>query len=489
MLRPGEGKRTARVALIALAWMAATSLGDDVAQSVFVSRAGAEALPRMILFKGLLDVLAAAIYVPLARGRTPSHVLVVALTIYAATVSGAQVLVSAVGGNWSAYALYVGHEAAWTVLTIHWGVYVLDAFDASQARRLFPLLFAVATLGKMLGGALLTAMAGPVGAVNLLWVCVGLAAVAMVLSARARARGAPSNSAAPALPEDHDSPLPDSDLDPSTAPSNLWSAWRGAVRSPLVRAIAASTAAMVLVRYGLHIVALAEIQAHYHGNEDQIAQFLGLFTTIANGVAIAIALIAVPRVLHVLGPRFANLLYAAFTVGAYVLLVAIPSLWTAATARFAHQQLKDAVKTPLSTLFYGAEQPGARGPARAFVFGAVIPAATILASLLYEAAPDAATVAWIGLGAAFVFTATCAVQNHRWRTRLVGLLTWKLQRAPESDIERLAVARKVVDSDEVARGLASVDPRIQALAEEVLVETSPRRHAHEIAQRVRAAVQ
>ncbi len=496
MLRPGEGKRTTRVALIALAWMAATSLGDDVAQSVFVSRAGAEALPRMFLFKGLLDVLAAAIYVPLARGRTPSHVLVVALTIYTVTVSGAQLLVSGGGGTWTAYTLYVGHEAAWTVITIHWGVYILDAFDASQARRLFPLLFAVGTLGKIGGGALLSVLAGPVGALNLLWVCVGLAVAAMALSiGRRRAE----HAARPALPEDHDAPLPDvdPDPDPSPAPSNLWSAWRSAVRSPLVRAIAASTAAMVLVRYGLQIVALSEIEAHFLGDEDEIARFLGLFTAVANSVAIALALIAVPRVLHYLGPRFANLLYAAVTVGTYALLVAIPSLWTAAVARFTHQQFKDAVKTPLSTLFYGAEQASARGPARAFIFGAIIPAATIVTALTFEAAPDANTVAWIGLGAAIVFAAACAVQNQRWRARLVELLSWKLQRGPAPDATRLAAARNILTEacpepsrrDEIARGLASPDPRLQAVAEEVLAETTPRRQAHEIAQRVRGALE
>ena len=173
-VRPGEGRRVLWLGAISVAYAAATSLGDDIAQSVFVARVGAHDLPRMFLIKGLLDVAAAALYLPLTRGRSPSSVWRVVLMIYMAAVLGAWALAGG-GGVVSAYALYVAHECAWTMLTIHWGVFILDAFDASQARRLFPLLFTAARLGDMASGATLHLFAVRVGAINLLLAAVAFA--------------------------------------------------------------------------------------------------------------------------------------------------------------------------------------------------------------------------------------------------------------------------------------------------------------------------
>jgi len=486
-LRRDEIGRTTWVAAIAFAYAAATALGDDVAQSVFLSRVGADALPRTYLLKGLLDVLAAAIYLPIARGRKPGRVLSTTIGLYLLVVLGGRLLVSD-GSAASAYALYVGHEAAWTVITIHWGVFVLDVFDASQARRLFPLLFAVATLGRVGAGALLAGFAGRVDVVDLLWVTIGLAAVAMALSLAHRGI---ARDRATLLPEDHETAAVPADDDGAEPPASrsLVAAWREAARSPLVRAIAASTAAMVLVRYGLHMASMDRISAHFGGNETDIAAFLGTFTALANGASVLLALLVVPRLLHYFGPRVANLIYAGATVAASAALIAMPSLFTAASARFTHQQFKDALKTPLSTLFYGAEPAPLRAPSRAFIFGAVIPAATVVTAVTFELVSSWRVIALIGLAMAVIFTGACAVQNQRWRQRLTVLLRWKLARTPEPAPARTAeiaehLAGESLASDELARGLASPDSRVRACAAEVLTETLPRDRAHRLLHRL-----
>ena len=61
-VRPGEAGRLVWLGVIGIAYAAATSLGDSIAQSVFVTRVGAESLPRMFLVKGALDVLARVIH-------------------------------------------------------------------------------------------------------------------------------------------------------------------------------------------------------------------------------------------------------------------------------------------------------------------------------------------------------------------------------------------------------------------------------------------
>lgn len=532
-LRPGEGRRILWLAGISVAYAAATALGDDVAQSVFVARAGASALPRMFLFKGLLDVAAAALYLPLTRGRSPAGVWRVALAIYMLAVLGGRLLASD-GSVFSAYALYVIHECAWTILTIHWGVFILDALDASQARRLFPLLFTAARLGDIAAGATLHLLAVRVGAINLLVISVVFAGLAAGISLFRR-RSAADPSASTSLPRMIEAPdqyaadeeigddqgaamdsvslpEPDSELasDPdrprsrsrvhsrahTVGPTGLRTTWTRAIASPLVRIIAVSTAAMVLVRYGLRMVSIDEISQAFHHDEDLVAGFLGWFGAWANVLGAVLGVLVVPRILSRHGVGVANVTYALATVLGYGLVLMFPTLWSAAAARFINVQLKNALKTPLSTLFYGAEPSTERARARAFVFGIAIPGATLLTAGVFELAGrrDLILVGGIGLITAIAFTATCVVQNRRWRARLRDLLTWKLARSDGTNPERLDAARRALAPyrsddrehgdrlDDIARALASTERRIRAVGEEVLAETIPRSRAHALSQ-------
>lgn len=513
-LRPGEVGRALWVAGMGICYAAATSLGDDVAQSLFVTRVGAQSMPIVFLFKGLLDVVAATLYLPITRGRSPGGVWRFALAIYISTVLAGWAL-TANGTQLSAYLLFIGHECAWTILTIHWGVFILDIFDASQARRLFPLMFTAARVGGIFAGVLLRTLAAPLGVLNLLFGAAAFAALAILLSylRSSSSRSATSRATHPATSMSfaaegpHQTEADDESAaaiarDAVEAAQSSWQSWRRAAQSPLVRIIAWSTAAMVLVRYGLHMVAIDQISTSFADDKEMVAEFLGMFGAVANTVSILLGVLVVPRILARLGVGFANLAYASTTVISYAALLFVPSLGTAALARFTRVQFKDALKTPLSTLFYGAEPPHRRAPARAFIFGAAIPAATVLAALAFElggrSGDGLRLVAILGAAVSVLFFYFCAVQNRRWRRRIIELLDWKLERTPETDsakedeaAERLRPLAAGADADTAAvlrrvqRGLASHDDRVRAVAEEVLAEVVPRARAHEIAAAVR----
>lgn len=493
-VRTGEGRAVVGVGLIAILYAAAVGIGDIVSQSIFVARAGSEALTRIFLLKAAIDVGAAFLYVPMTRGRRPPAVLRLTLAVYLVTVLAGRALVAAMDGAAPAYLLYVGHECAWTILTIHWGVYLLDVFDAGQARRLFPVLFGATRLGGALAGLVVGAWAARVGATPLLFASGGLAALAILLSFTPAAT--PHNPAAPALGE---SPA-ESELDDEAALRDAepglfgrWvRGWRHASRSPLVRAIAASTALMVAVRYSLRLVSSGGVEQAFAGDEDRIAGFLGNFDALSNVAGAILGVLVLPRLLATLGVGAVNLAYALASAAASAAALVAPSLASAAAARFVDMPLKDAIKTPLSALFYGAEPPGDRAPARAFVFGAVIPIATIVAAGALELARQSpsplAGAAAIGLGAALLFSLASWQQNRAWRRRLRTLLDFKLAREEARgggpDLHRLARAESYLTAAElapIARGLASTDRRLRAVAEEVLAETIDRRAAHRIA--------
>jgi len=268
--------------------------------------------------------------------------------------------------------------------------------------------------------------------------------------------------------------------------------WLDLAHGVRLRVAPLTTALMVASRYALRLVSSTGIENAFQGDEDLIASFLGDFDALSNVVGAFLGVLVLPRLLAAVGVGAVNLAYAIATAAAPAAALVAPSLASAAGARFVEMALKDAIKTPLSALFYGAEPPAERAPARALVFGAVIPLATLAAAAGLEvsrrSADPLATAAAFGLGAALLFVAASWQQNRAWRTRLRELLDWSLarekSRGGQPDPERLATAERELPSEElapIARALASPDRRLRAVAEEVLAETVERRAAHRIA--------
>ncbi len=480
------------VAAIGLCYAAATSLGENIAESVLFSRIGWQSMPVIILLKAGMDIVAAALYLPLTKGRDAGRVWRIALLIYLATVALGGVMARG-DSDIAAYVLYVGHECTWTILTIHWGVFILETFDASQARRLFPLLFTTARAGSIVAGLLLTGLAQPVGALNLLVVVMGLAGLAAMLSyGSERHEASRAGESLRLTASGHDQVAADDD-DVASDERSLWQRWRSAAQSPLVRAIALSTAAMVIVRWGLYMTSFAEIREAFNADADDMAMFLGIYRAIANVAGVVLGLFVVPWLFTRLGIGFANLAYAASTALAFGVMLLFPSLAAAVTARFTHTELKTALKTPLSTLFYGAEIPNQRAPSRAFIFGTVIPFASMLSAVLLllsgRGSEALFATAAVGVVVAIGFLFASGLQNRRWRGRMVELLQWKLRRAGGGSASAETTAAlaeyRTADNaeriDAIARGLASDDARTRAVAEEVLAETIPRPRAHAVA--------
>lgn len=450
---------------------AATQIGDDIAQAVLMTRVGAVGWPVTLVAKAALDVVAAAAYLPLTRRRDPASVLRVLLAVYAAAVAAAWLFGRS--GRPGAYLIYVVHECAWTPLTIHWGVYLLATLDAREARRRLPVMFTAARVGAMIGGFVLARAVALTGAVDLLWASVGLALVAAGLPIGA-APHAPA--VVVAITDERTGPAV---RDPDTS-------WRAVWASPLVRAIAISTALMVVTRYGLRVVSLAAISDAKGGSEDQVAGFLGDLGQISNLIGVVIGLVLVPLLVDRVGVTVLNLGYAAATLIAQLGLAAWPGLALASIARFVDGPLKDAVKTPLSALFYGAEAPALRAPARTLVFGAVIPIATVCtaAGFAILGAGGMTTLAAVVAVAAGGFVIASAVQNRRWRARLRELLGATVAAAAPAEPAQIAALAPVLApltralpaplAADLAAGLAAADARLRALAGEVLVEHAPR---------------
>lgn len=387
---------------VSLSYYTAVTIADTVAQSIFVARLGVSALPNIFLLKAAINLLSALAYLPLTRGRNPMQVWRFLLFTYGATLA---VGWWAVAGNTSisigAYILYLGHEVVWTLAIIHWGIFLLSLLGPLESRRLFPVLFGVGRLGALLGGLLVTTASVPMGTVNMLGIVLLLALFSAVASLKLRVTNGPSL----------DAKNPDK------------GSWRGAAASPLVRAIALSTAAMVMLRYGLRMVSLAEIRGAFEGDKDQIASFLGLIAVLGNAAALVLGIWIVPRLLARIGIGATNLLYASTTLIAFALSWLFPGLASASSARFVEMPLKHALKTPLSVLFYGGTKNSDRAAARSFVFGVAIPLAAIGAGLGFRyGRPAIGLISALGVCLSLVYLVVCIWQNRQYEHGLTSQL-------------------------------------------------------------------
>ncbi len=445
---------------LSLCYYCAVTIGDTVAQSVFVSRLGVGALPNIFLLKAGIDIISGFLYLPLTQGRSPRRIWQVLLSFYVLVVGIGWWTSSGGGSDFGAYMLYAGHEVAWTLAVIHWGIFLLDIFNPAESRKLFPVLFGVGRLGALLGGLIVGSLAMPLGANNLLWIAIGLALVSIFASTRLGVAG------------------------PSKTPaSSVAQARRDAFASPLVRLIALSTATMVMLRYGLRMVSLDEIRSAFDHDKDQVAAFLGLFSVVGNALAFVLGLYIVPRILARLGVGAANLAYAGSTVFAFLLTWLFPGLATASAARFVEMPLKHSLKTPLSVLFYGAEEPRIRIAARSVIFGIAIPVATVIAGLSFrELRTHLGLISILGVATSVAYLGICAWQNRAYQRRLEHLLALELgettaPQALEEQWRRRLKEMAPALADEplalTARAFAADSEALRALALVMLSEQLP----------------
>lgn len=413
-LEPRERKSAIGLAWLMILISAATKLGDGVVQALFLERVGARWLPGLFAVNALLDVAGGALYLRLARGRPHGSFFVRLLAGTALMTLGLRGILFA-GHPAVFFAAYALHGVATMVGALHWGTFLLDFFEQSRAGRVFPVVYSGARIGGIAGGVLLAALA-PLGAQNLLVgvaVLQGLAA----LVTHGLARGIREVHAAHAE---------------GGAFAEIKQGLTLARTSPLLRALAAGAIAMVLVRMTLRYLSGDALSSEME--EAQLARFLGQYTAVANGLGFLFQVLVMPRLVASIGVAGANLTYSFLCVAALGGMAASHGVWTAAAARLVDAELKDALKTPLSALFYGALPPADRARGRAFVLGLAVPVGAITGGLALQGLTHmpAQTVAWVGLGLGLAFVAATTVQNRGYRAALKARLDGERASSPEA---------------------------------------------------------
>lgn len=416
----------------------ATSIADALVQAAFLARAGADALPWVLGVRSVLSPALAFVYVRYARQRPSRRVMASIALFNAAIVVGARVALQ--HGWWGAVGAYAAHEVATGLLTMHWGIYLLEHLGTRRAQRSVAVVYACSRVGAVIAGVALGLGATFVDTLDALLVVGGVYAVLAPLAflprppepeeeEQAPARdftisaehavpatlpaGLDASSEVRALDEPAEYPDPTAAEHTHALASERRRGFALLGRSPLLSALALATLVMVVVRIALRYGQQSILDAY---DEATLAELLGWYGAAANVVGVVLQLLVTSRLLRWLGVGTTNLLYAVATLVTHVLLALTPgALAVAFAARFTETELKHAIKTPLSPLFYGGFAKRDRVPARALVLGVVSPVAQLGGALLLGiiVASDR-TVAAFGITGAVLYVAASWLQKRAY---------------------------------------------------------------------------
>jgi len=386
-----------------LVLFAALTLADGLSLALFVSRVGATHLP---LFQGLSAACVMVFvggYLCLADRCGTGRVLVgilggplVSVAVIWAGLSTGVLDECALG------ALFLTRELAFALVLLHFGAFLQDYFTRAELNRVMPVVYAGGRLGGVAGGMALEHLSQLVEPVHLLLLLVALLLVAMMgvgaicrsaevvaepeLTSRAGSSDAAVLGARPA--REDAAALRDA-ASPASFLRLVW-------RSPLLFWITASTLALFFCRAGLTLQCGTALEREFAGDAE-LARFLGRYSQVALAVSLPFQLFVVSRLVAHVGLAGAQLTYAVLIALAALGGWGEMSLAAAVFARFVEGELRYGLRNPVAQLTANLFPKTLRTKVRAWSLGALIPAATLAAAVVYGTLVEAGLLAGVAI--------------------------------------------------------------------------------------------
>lgn len=292
---------------------------------------------------------------------------------------------------------------------MHFWNYMNYVFDSKEGKPVFPLIGATGLLATIVGGITARVIAGYIGANSLFFIWSGILILCYPLVGKIRYIVLNSGHTGDTL----------IDLDSQMSENKLGlDSMAKIAKIPLIRTI-------IYMSFPLWII-IYLVEYNYYGtmnrvypNQDELAGFLGIFTSIASFAGLLLQLTVTPWMLRVLGVGAASMVYPfSLTLGALSLLLftmfpdalgAHLELFGIALfvvfARFCDITIYYSVYESTSQLIYYAIPEFLRGKSRALISGVVMPMAMALAGgllIFFEYLQEPIyNIAFVGLTCSF----------------------------------------------------------------------------------------
>lgn len=355
-VRSGEGLRVLLSFLYVAVVVAAFLLAKPIRNSLFLARYGPYALVYVYAAVPLALWLFVPVYTRIAARLGSRVVTVGTLAFFSANVLlfwygfRAQPEAGAEPGTWGWLlpgAFYVWVNCFGVIAPVQAWTFTSSLFDTRQAKRLFGLVGAGASLGAMAGGLLARFLVGPVGGtVNLMLVLAALifaaAGIVAIANARLRRRGPARKGRPPA--------------------HRFADAVAQIARLPYLRLLAALVFLVAVstqwTAFQLSLVA----NARFGGDADALTEFFGTFNFTMGAVAFAVQLLLAGPVLRRFGVAV-TILILPLTLGAgSALILLVPAFWPVLLTNAGDQGFRFSLDKSTYELLYLPLAPAERGP-------------------------------------------------------------------------------------------------------------------------------
>jgi len=464
-LRPGEGRIVGLLAALFATVEAGRGIGEVAADTLFISRFGAEALPYLFVALGLVSMVVALGYGAAIGRFGRRRVLVSVLIGFAAILVLERVAIMTAAAAVLPVVWISVYVIGAILLTIVWTV-AGSTLDMRQAKRLFPLCTSAAIIGGFAG----TLSAGPfaraIGTDNLLVVFAALLIGAAVLTA-ATVRGSDRSPRA----------------DAGSLVTELLVGFDHVRRSPLMRLVAAAYLLFAVLLFSVSFPFLRAMGNAFESEAD-LATALGLLSAAVTGVSFLVSVAVANRVYARVGIAGAALALPLVYLAGFALWLVQFNLATAMIVRFSQQVTQRGLSNAAWSALYNVVPAQRRAQVLAFVDGVPGQLGTSISGLLLivVGALLAETQIFVMgmITAALAAWVVMRLRAHYGSALVAALRSGLAERILEGGPGVAALGREPVVRDTLRAGLASPAPGARRLAALLLGELTDREAAGEL---------
>ncbi len=411
-VRTGEGPLAGGVAAVFAVLEIARGFGEVGVDTMILGRFGPSGLPGLLpfLFIALGSVgLVVALAYGAALGRVRREPLFVGILVGAGLLMVGLRIALAVGDLTVSAILWLAvYATGLLVMTMYWTL-AGAAFDARQAKRLFPLLTGAAIVGSFIGTLGAGPMAALLGVENLVVLEAGLLAGAAFLIGRIPVKR-PAVAARPAH---------------QTSVVRQVRVGFDFVRgSPLMSLVAAAYVLLSILMFSVSYPFLLATSSAFD-DDVVVATVLGALSAAITATSLLVSIVIAPRIYARFGVTAGALLLPLIYVAGFGLWLIHFSFATAALVRFSQQVTQRGISNAAWSSLYNTVPADRRGQVLAFIDGVPGQIGTILSGILLLAAgrilaPD--QVLWLGAGTAVVATGVVLALRRRYAGSLLAAL-------------------------------------------------------------------
>jgi hypothetical protein len=466
LIKPGERAQLGYFFIVFLILGAGLALGRGSADALFFKRYGIENLPAIYAMLAVVLGFGIVIYASWADQLSSERFLLTLTGILIAILFLCWQIMRDTGSSAIYPAYYMVFELASELLPLHFMLYIGQNFETLQAKRLMPVIFAGAQLGRMAGGVALAGIGPAVGMDNilLLWIAL-LAAVVVIVARRHRRVGM--------------SPY----YRGSRRSRQRWRRIIGQLRegvafareSALVRAASWSLFFLVLTYYILNY-AVNKVYIGSFPTEAELGRFFGLLAAGTSMLALFIQLFVTSRLVEAFGVKRINLVFPVSNLlvfGGLLLTFALPA---AIVASISKDALMPAIRNPTRSLFFNILPDRIQGRARALSMAVLMPAGLALAGGLLYLVQQLEHIAYVlGAGAAagvFYFFFNTRM-NRAYGDTVLQTLRERVFVESEDNAAGNRDIRDAAFRQELEQGVRQPDDEIAVTCAELLMKSSP----------------